>query len=77
MSNKELSEELHKPFIREFQKRKVHSPFIYSIWGADIADMQLIGKFNKVISLKKKILQLPMFFKKSWMNLIANQTRYG
>ena len=27
ISNKELAEELHKPIIRTFKKRKVHSPF--------------------------------------------------
>ena len=37
----ELAEELHKPIIRKFNKRKVQSPFIDNIWGADIADMQL------------------------------------
>ena len=47
ISNKELAEELHKPIIRKFKKRKVHSPFIYNIWGADLADMQLISKLNK------------------------------
>ena len=26
ISNKELTEELHKPIIRKFKKRKVHSP---------------------------------------------------
>ena len=36
-----------KPIIRKFNKRKVHSPFIDNIWGADLADMQLISKFNK------------------------------
>ena len=45
--NKELAEELHKPIIRNINKRKVHSPFIDNIWGADLADMQLISKFNK------------------------------
>ena len=45
--NKELAEKLHKPIIRKFNKRKVHSPFIDNIWGADLADMQLISKFNK------------------------------
>ena len=43
MSNKELAEELHKPVIRKFVKRKVPSPFIENIWGADLADMQLIS----------------------------------
>ena len=28
-------------------KRKVQSPFINNIWGADLADMQFINKFNK------------------------------
>ena len=27
MSKQELGEELHKPIIRKFEKRKVHSPF--------------------------------------------------
>ena len=37
ISNKELSEELHKTIIRNFDKRKVHSPFIDTIWGKDLA----------------------------------------
>ena len=47
MSNKELAEELHKLIIRTFKKRKLHSPFIDDDWGADLADMQVISKFNK------------------------------
>ena len=31
-SNKELAEEIHKPIIRIFSKRKVHSAFINNIW---------------------------------------------
>ena len=31
MPNKELAEELHKPIIRKFEKRKVHSTFIENI----------------------------------------------
>ena len=49
ISNKELAEELHKPITRRFKKAKVHSFFIDNIWGADLADMQLIRKFNKGI----------------------------
>ena len=47
MSNQELAKELHKPIIRKFEKRKVCSSFLDNIWGADLADMQLISKFNK------------------------------
>ena len=46
ISNKELVKELHKPVIRKFKQRKVHSPFIDNICGADLVDMQLISKFN-------------------------------
>ena len=49
MSNKESLEEFHKPIIRKFKKGKVYSPFIDNILGADVADMQLISKFNKGI----------------------------
>ena len=47
ISNKQLAEELHKPIIRKFEKRKVHPPFIDNICGEDLADIQLISKFNK------------------------------
>ena len=46
--NIQLADELHKPFIRKFKKRKVYSSFRDNIWGADLADMQLLSKFNKV-----------------------------
>ena len=45
--NEQLAEELHQPIIKKFKKRKVYSAFKYNIWGADLADMQLISKFNK------------------------------
>ena len=47
ISNKELAEELHKAIIKKSEKRKVHSSFIDSTWDTDLADMQLISKFNK------------------------------
>ena len=49
MLDEQIAEELHKPFIKKIEKRKAHSSFKYNIWGADLADIQLIGKFNKGI----------------------------
>ena len=46
-SNEKLAEELHKPIISKFKKKTVYSRYRYNIWGADLADMQLIRKFNK------------------------------
>ena len=42
--NRQLAEELHKLVIRKFKKRRVHSTFKDNIWGADLADMQLISR---------------------------------
>ena len=47
--NQQLAEELHKPIIRKFEKRKVHAAFKDNIWGADLADMQLLSKYHKGI----------------------------
>ena len=47
ISNKKLAEELHKPINRKFKKRKGHSPFINNICGSDLADIQLVRKFNR------------------------------
>ena len=47
MSDQQLAEVLYKPIIKKFMKRKVQSPFIDNIWGADLAYTKLISKFNK------------------------------
>ena len=47
MSNQQLAEELHKPIITKFKKRKVYSSFKENIWSGDLADMQSISKFNE------------------------------
>ena len=37
--NEQLADELHKPIIRKFKKRKVYLAFKDNIWAADLADM--------------------------------------
>ena len=56
ISNTKLAEELHKPIIRKFNKRKVQSHFIENTWGPDLADMQLISKFNKRFRFSNALL---------------------
>ena len=43
-NNTVLAEELHKPVIKNFNKRKVYSQFKDNIWGVDLADMQSLSK---------------------------------
>ena len=44
-----LADELHKPIIKKFNKRKVYSLFKDNIWRVDLADMQLLSRKNKGI----------------------------
>ena len=44
-----LADELHKPVIKKFNKRKVYSQFKDNIWGVDLADTQSVSKKNKGI----------------------------
>ena len=46
LAMRELAEALHKPIVKNFLKRTLYSGFKYNIWGADLADMQLISKFD-------------------------------
>ena len=44
-----LADELHKPIIQKFEKRKVYLQFKDNIWGVDLADMQSLSIKNKGI----------------------------
>ena len=44
-----LADELYKPIIKKFDKRKVYSQFKDNIWGVDLADMQSLSRKNKGI----------------------------
>jgi len=40
-------DELHKPIIKNFPKRKVYVNGIDKIWTADLVEMQAFSKFNR------------------------------
>ena len=63
--NKQLAEELHKSIIRKSEKRKVYSAFKDNIWAADLADMQLISKFNK--GFKFLLCVIDIYSKYAWV----------
>ena len=56
--------ELHKPIIKKFNKRKVYSSFKDNIWGVDLADMQLLSKFNK--GFRFLLCAIDIFSKYAW-----------
>ena len=63
--NLELAEELHKPIIRNFKKRTVYSRSRDNLWGADLADIQLISKLNKGFRFLLCIIDI--FSKYAWV----------
>ena len=63
--NEQLADELHKPIIRKFKKRKVYSAFKDNIWGTDLADMQLLSKYNKGIRFLLCVIDI--FSKYTWV----------
>ena len=64
-SNYQLANELHKPIIRKFKKRKVYSSFKDNIWGVDLADMQSLSKYNK--GIKHLLFAIDLFSKYAWV----------
>ena len=64
-SNYQLVNELHKPIIRKFKKRKVYSSCRDNIWGVDLADIQLLSKYNK--GNKYLLCAIDLFSKYAWV----------
>ena len=60
----QLAEELHKRIIKKLKKRKVYPEFKDNIWGADLADMQLISKSNK--GFRFLLCAIDIFSKCAW-----------
>ena len=63
--NVQLADELHKPIIRKFNKRKVYSSFKDNIMCRDLADMQLLSKFNK--GFRFLLCVIDIFRKYAWV----------
>ena len=63
--NYQLANELHKPIIRKLKKRKVYSSFKDNIWGADLADMQSLSKYNE--GFKYLLCAIDLFSKYAWV----------
>ena len=63
--NYQLANELHKPVIKKFKKRKVYSSFKDNIWGVDLADMQSLSIYNK--GIKYLLCAIDLFSKYAWV----------
>ena len=74
MLNQELTKKLHKKIVGKFQKCKVYSSFIDNIWGADLADMQLISILNKAFQFLLCVFDI--YSKYAWVVPSKNKKMY-
>ena len=68
--NIQLANELHKPIIRKLKKRKVYSSF----WGVGLADMQLLGKYNK--GYRFLLCVIDIYSNYAWVVPLKDKKRY-
>ena len=65
MSNKKIADELQQPIISKFKRRRVYSSFKDNIWAVDLADMQLISKYNR--GIRFLLWEIYLFIKYAWI----------
>ena len=63
--NYQLASELPKQIIKKVKRGKVYSSFKDNIWGVDLADMQLLSKYNK--GTKYLLCTINLFSKYAWV----------
>ena len=71
LNNEILAEELHKPIIKNFKRRKVYSSFKDNIWDVDLADMQSISKCNK--GIRYLLCVIDLFSRYAWVIPLKNK----
>ena len=67
-----LTDELHKPVKRKFEKRQVFVRNVDDIWAADLVDMQYYSRTNK--GFKYILMIIDVFSKYGWAIPLKNKT---
>ena len=71
LKNQQLADEFHKPITRKFKKRRVYCSFKDNVWGVDLADMQLISKYNK--GIKYLLCVIDLFSEYAWVSPLKDK----
>ena len=67
----QLAEELHKPIIRKFTKRRVVVKGVDEIWAADLVEMGKFSEWNK--GIKYLLMVIDVFSKFGWIEPLQNK----
>ena len=70
-SNVKLAEEVHKPVIKKFKRRKVSTKLKYDIRTADLTEMGLLSSVNK--NVKYLLCVIDVFTKHAWVKSFKNK----
>ena len=63
--NEQLADELHKPLINKFKRRKLYARFKDNIWAADLAEIDSLSANNK--SFKYSLCVIDVFTRYAWV----------
>ena len=69
--NEQLLEELHKPGIKKFERRKICARFKDNIWTADLAEMESLSSKNR--NVKYLLCVINFFIKNAWINSLKDK----
>ena len=69
--NEQLAEELHKPVIKEFKRRKVYARFKDNIWAAGLTEMGSLSSKNK--NVKYSLCVIDVFTKCEWVKPLKDK----
>ena len=65
------NQQLAEPIVRKFKKRKIDAAFKDNVWGVDLADIQLISRYNK--GIRFLLCAFDIFSKFAWVLPLKNK----
>ena len=69
--NEQLAEELHKPVIKNFKRRKVYARLKDNIWAVDLAEMESLSSKNQ--NVKYLLCVIDVFTKYAWVKFLKDR----
>ena len=69
--NEKLAQELRKPVIKQFKRKKVYTRFIDNIWAADLSKM--VSLSSKNLGVKYLLFTINLFTKNAWIKPLKDK----